>query len=78
MPPGTSEVLHRHAHARQFFYVLHGELELVVEGIVHSLPARTGLEIAPMLAHQAHNRSADRVEFLVISQPPSHGDRQAL
>src|SRR5260370_7003847 len=31
MPPGTSEARHSHVHARQFFYVLEGELTLEVE-----------------------------------------------
>ena len=76
MPPGTSEVRHRHAEARQFFFVLTGELTLEVAGAVHVLPARTGLEIAPGVDHQALNRSGTAIEFLVVSSPPSHGDRQ--
>lgn len=76
MPPGASEVRHHHAKARQFFYVLHGELTLEVAGIVHMLRKGTGLEIAPGVAHQALNQSAAAVEFLVVSNPPSHGDRQ--
>jgi mannose-6-phosphate isomerase-like protein (cupin superfamily) len=47
-----------------------------VEGTVHSLDAGVGLEVAPGAAHQALNRSSADVEFLVISQPPSHGDRE--
>ncbi|HEX6534161.1 MAG TPA: cupin domain-containing protein [Gemmatimonadaceae bacterium] len=77
MPPGTAEVRHRHARARQFFYVLAGRLTLEVEGTRHVLDAGTGLEIAPGDAHQALNESERPVEFLVISQPPSHGDREA-
>lgn len=75
MPPGAREVRHRHAHARQFFYVLAGTLTMEVEGTTHLLPARTGLELAPGTAHQAINASAADVEFLVVSTPPSHGDR---
>jgi quercetin dioxygenase-like cupin family protein len=75
MPPGASEVRHRHTHARQFFYVLTGELELEVEGTRHRLTTGVGLEVAPGVAHQAHNRGGAAVEFLVVSQPPSHGDR---
>lgn len=77
MPPGSAEVRHRHARARQFFYVLAGRLDLEVEGLVHSLDAGVGLEVAPGAAHQAFNRSGADVEFLVISQPSSHGDREA-
>ena len=78
MPPGTSEVRHRHAHSRQFFFVLAGELTLEVLGAVHVLTAGMGLEIAPGVAHQAVNRSSAPAEFLVISQPPSHGDRELV
>ena len=75
MPAHTAERRHRHHLARQFFYVLAGELVLECEGEEHQLLAGTGLEVAPMLAHQAFNRSEREVRFLVISQPPSYGDR---
>ena len=77
MPPGTREARHRHAQSRQFFYVLAGTLTLEVEGARHRLGARTGLELPPGTAHQALNESAADVEFLVVSCPPSHGDRIA-
>jgi uncharacterized cupin superfamily protein len=75
MPPGTREARHWHARARQFFYVLKGTLTLEVEGVTHSLSARTGIELPQGTAHQASNDTAADVEFLVISEPPSHGDR---
>lgn len=76
MPPGTAEQRHRHASARQFFFVLAGRLEIEVEGETHALAAREGLEVAPGLAHEVRNAAAaEPAEFLVISQPPSHGDR---
>jgi mannose-6-phosphate isomerase-like protein (cupin superfamily) len=75
MPPGAAEVRHRHAHSRQFFYVLAGTLTMEVEGTRHLLAARTGLELPPGTAHQAINETAADVEFLVVSAPPSHGDR---
>jgi mannose-6-phosphate isomerase-like protein (cupin superfamily) len=76
MPPGAAEVRHRHAHSRQFFYVLAGELSLEVEGVPHTLAPGMAIEVAPGAAHQALNASDRRVEFLVVSQPPSHGDRE--
>jgi mannose-6-phosphate isomerase-like protein (cupin superfamily) len=75
MPPATSEVRHSHIHARQFFYVLEGELTLEVEHHNFVLQAGQGLEISPGQRHQAINRSARPVRILVTSQPPSHGDR---
>jgi quercetin dioxygenase-like cupin family protein len=75
MPPGTREVRHRHAAARQFFYVLAGVLTMEVDGTRHRLAARSGIEIAPGVAHQAINEID--AEFLIVSTPPSHGDRIA-
>jgi mannose-6-phosphate isomerase-like protein (cupin superfamily) len=75
MPPGTSETRHHHARARQFFFVLEGELTLEIEHHDFTLHAGEGIEIAPGQAHQAINRSAGTARILVTSQPPSHGDR---
>jgi len=76
MPAGTAEVQHRHASARQFFFVLTGQLSFDVEGTTHVVNAQAGMEIAPGVAHQVRNDSRRDVEFLVVSQPPSHGDRE--
>jgi quercetin dioxygenase-like cupin family protein len=78
MPPGTRESRHAHRYARQFFYVLEGELTLEVEQQDFVLRAGEGLEIAPGHAHQALNRSTSSVRMLVTSQPPAQGDRIKL
>jgi mannose-6-phosphate isomerase-like protein (cupin superfamily) len=79
MPPGTSEVRHCHARAQQFFYVLAGEaiMEVEVEAAKKevALSAGCGLHIRPGIFHRIKNVSSQPVRFLVISQPPSHGDR---
>lgn len=75
MSAGASEVRHHHLRARQFFYALSGELTLEVEGTEYVLGPGDGLEIQPGQKHQAFNRSGSDVRMLVISQPPSHGDR---
>ena len=75
MPPGTSEVRHQHVRARQFFYVIEGELTMEIEHHDFTLKDGEGIEIAPGQAHQAINRSGAPVRFVVTSQPPSHGDR---
>ena len=77
MPPGTQEERHLHTKARQFFYVLEGELTMEVEGRLHALGPRQGMEIAPGEKHQVSNESSRDVRFLVVSAPPAHGDRQA-
>jgi mannose-6-phosphate isomerase-like protein (cupin superfamily) len=75
MPPGAAEQRHRHAHARQFFYVLEGEATLELEGEPHRLRCGEGLHVPPGTAHQMHNMSMADVRFLVVSAPKSHGDR---
>jgi mannose-6-phosphate isomerase-like protein (cupin superfamily) len=75
MPPGTSEARHSHVRARQFFFVLEGELTMEIEGSEIVLRARQGIEVHPGQRHQAINRGTSAVRMLVVSQPPSHGDR---
>ncbi len=75
MPPGTSEVRHYHVHSRQFFYALTGELTLEIEHHQYSVKPGDGIEVRPGQQHQAINRSQAEVRMLVVSQPPSHGDR---
>ena len=75
MPPGTAEERHQHRASRQFFFVLSGELVLETAGRREALRAHEGSEVAPGEPHQVSNRSDAAAEFLVVSQPPSHGDR---
>lgn len=77
MPAGASEVRHYHERARQFFFVLEGELTIEIVSETFILAPQQGVEIAPTTPHQIFNRSSEDVRFLVISQPPSHGDRVA-
>ena len=76
MPPSTQEVRHWHARARQFFYVLDGELVIEVEGVEHTLPVGFGIELPSGNAHQVRNDGATDARFLVISSPPHQGDRR--
>jgi mannose-6-phosphate isomerase-like protein (cupin superfamily) len=75
MPPGAAEVRHYHQRARQFFFVLEGELTVEIAGEEFALRREEGIEVVPTAPHQVFNRSSREVRFLVISQPPSHGDR---
>ena len=75
MPPGTSETRHFHLTARQFFFILSGTATLEVGGRIEALRAHEGVEVAPGVPHRMSNESESDVEFLVVSQPESHGDR---
>jgi mannose-6-phosphate isomerase-like protein (cupin superfamily) len=77
MPAGTAETRHRHGTARQFFFVLSGTLTLEIEGAIVTVAAGNGCEVMPGEAHQVFNRGGAAAEFLVISQPPAQGDREA-
>ncbi len=76
VPPGARETRHRHAQARQFFYVLDGAAVVEVDGVRHALAAGQGLHVPPGAAHQFRNESDGDVHFLVVSAPRSHGDRE--
>jgi len=75
IPSGGCEVRHYHQIAQQFFYILSGELLMEAEGRTTLLRAGSGIRVLPGIHHQVCNPSSGAVRFLVISQPPSHGDR---
>jgi mannose-6-phosphate isomerase-like protein (cupin superfamily) len=75
IPSGGREVRHYHERAQQFFYILAGEVIMEVEGRTNLLPSGTGIRILPGARHQISNPSSGPARFLVISQPPSQGDR---
>ena len=77
MPPDRAEAWHYHKHAQQFFYVVDGVLTIEVDGTIHQLSSRQGIQVLAGQPHQVRNESGQEVSFLVISVPPSHGDRVA-
>jgi enamine deaminase RidA (YjgF/YER057c/UK114 family) len=75
MPPGTAEVAHYHRRSQQFFYILGGEASFDLNGLVVRLKARQGVHVPAGVPHHISNPSKKTLEFIVISDPPSHGDR---
>lgn len=75
VPAGKAEVMHYHAHARQFFYILDGSAQMAFEDKVVSLQKGDGIEIPPLTKHRFENTTDQDVIFLVISSPKSQGDR---
>ena len=76
VPPGGREHRHRHARARQFFYILSGHAVIELAGRRVALAAGQGLEVPPGLPHQFINDASEDVHFLVVSQPSTRGDRE--
>lgn len=75
VPAGREEVMHYHATARQFFYVLEGQGTMVFEDQTITVEKGQGIEIEPRTKHQFRNQSTSDVHFLVISMPSTRGDR---
>jgi len=64
-----------HEHSQQFFYVLQGEANLEVAGVVRVLESGQGCHVPPKVPHQLQNNGSKPLRFLVVSHPRSHGDR---
>ena len=75
VPVGVYEVRHRHMQAQQFFYVLAGTASIEVESECFEVSAGAGLHVPAGARHQLANKGKDVLHFIVVSQPPSHGDR---
>jgi|SRR5208283_4707497 len=75
MPPGTSEKMHYHKFARQFFFVLDGRATVDLEGEQIVLEKHQGIEVPPGISHQMRNETLEDLSFLVFSVPKSHNDR---
>ncbi len=75
VPQGSSEIRHQHNKAEQFFYVLSGIATFEVEGEVNDIHSNQGLHVPAGVAHTLSNKHENDLIFLVISTPPSHGDR---
>jgi mannose-6-phosphate isomerase-like protein (cupin superfamily) len=75
VPPGRFEVRHFHNKAEQFFYILSGIATLEVAGVVHTISPNEGFHVPAGIAHTLGNNDEKDLDFLVVSTPPSHGDR---
>lgn len=76
VPKGSSETRHLHNKAEQFFYILSGIATLEVSGDIHIIHPNEGFHIPAGVAHTLGNEHEQDLEFLVVSTPPSHGDRE--
>lgn len=75
MPALSSEGLHFHKSAQQFFFILKGTATFQLEGEIFEVSQNKGFHIQAQQIHQIFNHSDSELEFLVISEPKSHGDR---
>ena len=78
VPPEKSEKRHFHTTAQQFFFIISGQAIMELEGREYSLTAGEGIHIPAGKPHQFKNPYEQVVEFLVISNPTTRGDRSDL
>ena len=75
MPAQTSESLHYHEKAQQFFFILKGIATFVVESESYTVQAGQGFHIEPGQKHRIINNTAEDIEFILSSQPSTNQDR---
>jgi mannose-6-phosphate isomerase-like protein (cupin superfamily) len=75
MPPNTSEQRHYHENAGQFFYILKGEAIFEIQQQRIPVKSEEGVYIEAGEEHQILNEANEVLEFLLISQPSTAGDR---
>lgn len=75
MAPHTKEERHYHAVSQQLFFILNGKATFELEGNIIEVKAGESLHVKPMQKHQIQNNTDTTLEFLVVSQPTTRGDR---
>lgn len=78
MPPNTKETKHYHKNAEQFFRILKGKAIFELEDKTIEVRAGEGIHILPKVKHRIRNDQSTDLEFIVISQPTTRGDRYEL
>jgi len=75
MPPGTTEKLHYHTKAQQLFFILSGTATFEINGQYHIVAANESIHVPVKSLHCIANQHNASLDFIVISEPQSHGDR---
>ena len=57
---------------------LRGRLAIECAGTSYEVGPCSGLAVPAGVPHRVHNAWDEAAEFLVVSQPPSHGDRELV
>jgi len=75
MPANTSEQKHYHNFSEQYFYILKGTATFEIEKEIIEVNKGEGIHINPQVVHRIANNNPSDLEFIVISQPTTRGDR---
>ena len=75
MPPNTQEIKHYHKLSQQFFRILNGKATFEIENEIVEIEKGNGIHIPPKTNHRIRNDQSKNLEFIVISEPSTRGDR---
>ncbi|HEX8561764.1 MAG TPA: GNAT family N-acetyltransferase [Flavobacterium sp.] len=75
MPKGTSEQTHFHRYAQQMFYILKGTATFEVGGEIKFVSEGENIHIPNKTLHRIYNQQDCDLNFLLVSEPPTAGDR---
>jgi len=75
MPPKTQEKKHHHNFSQQFFRILNGKATFEIGDKIVEVEKGSGIHIPPKTKHKIRNDQSENLEFLVISEPTTRGDR---
>jgi mannose-6-phosphate isomerase-like protein (cupin superfamily) len=75
MPPKTQEKRHYHNLSQQFFRILSGKATFEIENEIIEIEKGNGIHIPPKTKHSIRNDQSENLEFIVISEPTTRGDR---
>lgn len=75
MPSNTQEKKHYHNFSEQYFHILNGKATFEIENDIIEIEKGKGIHILPKTKHKIRNDQSENLEFIVISQPTTRGDR---
>jgi len=75
MPPNTEEKKHYHNYSQQFFRILSGTATFEIKNDIIHVERGNGIHIPPKIKHRIRNVQSENLEFIVISEPATRGDR---
>ena len=75
MPPKTQENKHYHNFSQQYFRILSGKATFEIEDKIIEIDKGAGIHIPAKTKHRIRNDQSENLEFIVISEPTTRGDR---
>lgn len=75
IPPNSGESEHYHNFAQQFFFILKGTASFEISGEAIQVEANNGIYIKAQTKHLIKNNYKEDLEFILISNPSTRGDR---